>query len=66
MAASSDIPLPGPMDGAPKDAGYKAAYKQPPRHSTSATGPSDPGTVNGNKRKTAPAVKTRGSNRGPR
>lgn len=63
MAAQSDPGLPGPMDGAPKKAGYKAAYRQPPRASTSATGPSDPGmsTV---KRRTAPAVKTRGTNRG--
>jgi hypothetical protein len=65
MAAQSDPGLPGPMDGAPKKAGFKAAYKQPPRDSVSATGPSDP-PIEPNKRRTAPAVKTRGSNRGPR
>lgn len=63
MSAKSDPGLPGPMDGAPKPAGHKTAYRQPPRSSTSATGPSDPGqsTV---KRRPAPAVKTRGTNRG--
>lgn len=63
MAAKSDIPLPGPMDGEPKPVGYKPAYKQPPRSSVSATGPSDP-AIEPNKRKTAPFVKTRGTNRG--
>lgn len=65
MGASSDIPLPGPMDGAPKDAGHKAAYKQPAKASPYSEGPKAPG-ASVSKNRPAPAVKTRGSNRGPR
>jgi hypothetical protein len=65
MGAKSDPGLPGPMDGAPKRAGHKGAPTQAPRHSASANGPSDPGK-SVSKNRPAPAVKTRGTNRGAR
>lgn len=65
MAAKSDPGLPGPMDGAPKKGSYVKAPTQAPRSSVSATGPSE-GGMSTVKRRSAPAVKTHGSNKGPR
>lgn len=63
MTASSDPGLPGPMDGAPSKVKHKQAHAQAPKHSSSASKPSDP-RIEAPKRRTAPTIKTRGSNSG--
>jgi len=65
MAAQSDPGLPGPMDGAAKRPPHKQAHSQKPKHSASATGPSDP-RIEAPKRRTGPRITTRGSNKGAR
>jgi len=65
MSAKSDAPLPGPMDGAPKRAGHKAAHVQPAKASPFSEGPAKPGAST-LKTGPAPAVKTRGLTSAPR
>lgn len=63
MTAKSDPGLPGPMDGAGKKPAHKQAHAQAPKHSSSATKPSDP-RIEAPKRRTGPRITTRGTNSG--
>lgn len=65
MTAKSDPGLPGGMDGAPKRPAHKQAHAQAPKHSSSATKPSDP-RLEPPKRVTGPRITTKGSNKGAR
>lgn len=56
---SNDPKLPSKMHGV-SNAGHAPAHAQAPRHSTSATGPSEPGTGSP-KRRTPPLPKTKGT-----